>query len=144
MGYGNESHRGVIFSPRILTTNREKKTPMAWIKTVSLAEADEKLRKAIEGERALYPKEYADPVHPDPSGASSIVGSHTLIPDALYHAFSTFSRATRDDRDHGLGHQPVRLLNRVPRRVSASRHVGQGTRRGPRKGLHHCAAFFAR
>ena len=31
-----------------------------------------------------------EPVHPDPSGASSIVGSHTLIPDALFHAFSTF------------------------------------------------------
>ena len=63
---------------------------MAWIKTVPLSEADEKLRKAIEGEKLLYPKEYADPVHPDPSGASSIVGSHTLIPEALYHAFSTF------------------------------------------------------
>ena len=70
------------------------------------------------------------PVHPDPSGASSIVGSHTLIPDALYHAFSTFGAlmspdlpleraAARDDRDHGLGDQPVRVLNRVARRVSA-------------------------
>lgn len=63
---------------------------MTWIRTVSWNEADETLRKAIEGEKALYPKEYAQPVHPDPSGASSIVGSHTLIPDALYHAFSTF------------------------------------------------------
>jgi len=63
---------------------------MTWIRTVSLAEADDKLRKAIEDEKTLYPKEYADPVHPDPSGASSIVGSHTLIPDALYHAFATF------------------------------------------------------
>jgi hypothetical protein len=63
---------------------------MAWIKTVPLSKADDKLRKAIEGEKALYPKEYGEPVHPDPSGASAIVGSHTLIPDALYHAFSTF------------------------------------------------------
>src|SRR5215469_10348989 len=63
---------------------------MTWIRTLALAEADEKLRKAIEGEKAFYPKEYAEPVHPDASGASSIVGSHTLIPDALYHAFSTF------------------------------------------------------
>jgi hypothetical protein len=37
-------------------------------------EADEKLRKAIEGQRAFYPKEYGDPVHPDESGGSSIVG----------------------------------------------------------------------
>jgi hypothetical protein len=63
---------------------------MTWIRTLSLDEADEKLRKAIEGEREFYPKEYAEPVHPDASGASSIVGSHTLIPDALYHAFATF------------------------------------------------------
>jgi uncharacterized peroxidase-related enzyme len=63
---------------------------MTWIRTVSLPEADDELRQAIEGEKLLYPKEYGDPVHPDPSGASSIVGSHTLIPDALYHAFSTF------------------------------------------------------
>jgi uncharacterized peroxidase-related enzyme len=63
---------------------------MTWIKTLSLTEADEKLRQAIEGEKMLYPKEYAEPVHPDASGASSIVGSHTLIPQALYHAFSTF------------------------------------------------------
>lgn len=63
---------------------------MAWIKTIPFTEADEKLKKAIEGEKLLYPKEYAQPVHPDPSGASSIVGSHTLIPDALYHAFCTF------------------------------------------------------
>ncbi len=63
---------------------------MTWIRTVSLAEADEKLKKAIDGEREFYPKEYAEPVHPDPSGASSIVGSHTLIPEALYHAFATF------------------------------------------------------
>src|ERR1041385_4801227 len=72
----------VIFSPHTPSTNRRNTTPMAWIKTVSLADADEKLKKAIEDERALYPKEYADPVHPDPSGASSIVGSHTLIPAA--------------------------------------------------------------
>ncbi len=63
---------------------------MTWIKTVPLSEADEKLRQAIEGQRSLYPKEYAEPVHPDESGGSSIVGSHTLIPQALYHAFGTF------------------------------------------------------
>jgi hypothetical protein len=63
---------------------------MTWIRTVSLAEADDKLLKAIEGEQTFYPKEYAVPVHPDQSGASSIVGSHTLIPDALFHAFATF------------------------------------------------------
>ena len=47
---------------------------MTWIRTIPTAQADEKLRQAIEGEQMLYPKEYAVPVHPDDSGGSSIVG----------------------------------------------------------------------
>ena len=64
---------------------------MTWIKTIPFEEADEKLRKAMEAQRELYPQEYAEPVHPTPDGESSgIVASHSLIPDALYHAFATF------------------------------------------------------
>lgn len=64
---------------------------MTWIKTVPFEEADEKLRRAMESQRELYPIEYAEPVHPTPDGESSgIVASHSLIPDALYHAFATF------------------------------------------------------
>src|SRR6266404_5241400 len=63
---------------------------MTWIRTIPMSEADEKLRQAVEGQKGLYPKEYFEPVHPDESGGSSIVGSHTLIPDALYHSFATF------------------------------------------------------
>ena len=63
---------------------------MAWIKTVPMAEADEKLRQAIEAQKTLYPIEYASPVHPTGDGASAIVASHSLIPEALYHAFATF------------------------------------------------------
>jgi hypothetical protein len=63
---------------------------MAWIRTVPMTGTDEKLQKAIEGQRALYPREYGEPVHPDASGGSSIVASHALIPEALYHAFGTF------------------------------------------------------
>src|SRR5437660_12934088 len=63
---------------------------MTWIRTVPLTEADEKLRRAVEAQKALYPKEYATPVHPTPDGTSGIVASHSLIPDALYHAFATF------------------------------------------------------
>jgi hypothetical protein len=70
---------------------------MTWIRTVSLADADEKLRKAIEAQKLVYPIEYATPVHPDPSCASSIVGSHTLIPDALYHSFSAFGALMSPD-----------------------------------------------
>jgi hypothetical protein len=60
---------------------------MAWIKTIPLAEADEALRRALEGQRALYPKEYERKPGDE---SESIVSTHTLIPDALYHAFATF------------------------------------------------------
>jgi len=63
---------------------------MAWIRTIPLSEADEELRKAVAGEQLFYPVEYATPVHPTEGGGSDIVSSHTLIPQALYHAFSTF------------------------------------------------------
>lgn len=63
---------------------------MTWIRTVPLPEADEKLLRALEAQRALYPLEYATPVQPTADGTSGIVASHSLIPDALYHAFATF------------------------------------------------------
>jgi hypothetical protein len=64
---------------------------MTWIRTLPLAEADARLRQAIEAQHALYPPEYAMPVSPsDGQGAAGIVASHSLIPDALYHAFATF------------------------------------------------------
>ena len=62
---------------------------MTWIKTIPYDEADESLRKAIDGERALYPREYAEPTGVTDQ-AGSIVASHSLIPDALFHAFATF------------------------------------------------------
>jgi hypothetical protein len=70
---------------------------MTWIRTVPLAEAGEALRHAIESQRALYPKEYAQPVHPTGDGTSEIVASHSLIPDALFHAFATFGTLMSPD-----------------------------------------------
>jgi hypothetical protein len=70
---------------------------MTWIKTVSPSE-DENVRKASEAQRDLYPIEYATPVHPMPDGATSgIVDSHSLIPDALYHAFATYGSLMSTD-----------------------------------------------
>ena len=64
---------------------------MTWIRTVPFTEADEKLKRAIEDQSKLYPAEYALPVHPTADGQSSeIVASHSLIPDALLHAFANF------------------------------------------------------
>lgn len=91
---------------------------MAWIRTIPMAEADEKLRKAIEEEKTLYPKEYAVPVHATPDGASSsIVASHTLIPEALYHAFATFGVLMSPDlplsrRHHEMIATMVSVTNR--------------------------------
>jgi len=63
---------------------------MAWIKTIPFPEADERLRKAIADARAVYPFEYATPVFPSTDGSGSIMSTHTLMPDALYHAFAAF------------------------------------------------------
>jgi hypothetical protein len=91
---------------------------MTWIKTIPLPEADERLRRAIEAQRALYPKEYATPVQPSPDGSTSgIVASHTLIPDALYHAFATFGvlmapELPLDRRQHEMITTMVSVTNR--------------------------------
>lgn len=61
---------------------------MTWIRTIPLEHADPKLRQAMEAARALYPIEYASSVSP---GGDSIVSSHTLMPDALYHIFAGFA-----------------------------------------------------
>ena len=63
---------------------------MAWIRTIPIAEGDQQLRDAVEGQKALYPQEYAVAIHPVEGGGSQIVASHSLIPQALHHAFSTF------------------------------------------------------
>jgi hypothetical protein len=70
---------------------------LTWIKTIPLAEAGDALRHAIESQRALYPKEYGQPVHPTGDGTSEIVASHSLIPDALFHAFATFGTLMSPD-----------------------------------------------
>jgi len=60
---------------------------MAWIKTIPFAEADEKLRRALEAQHSLYPKEYDR--KPDDT-SESIVATHTLFPEVLHHAFAAF------------------------------------------------------
>lgn len=70
---------------------------MAWIKTIKFEEADEKLQKILQETRMNYPQEYATPAPNASSINESIVDSHTLIPDALFHAFSTFSALMSPD-----------------------------------------------
>lgn len=64
---------------------------MAWIKTIPFAEVDEKLQKILLETRMSYPREYETPAPKASAINESIVDSHTLIPDALFHAFSTYS-----------------------------------------------------
>ena len=90
---------------------------MTWIRTIPLSEANEKLRTAVEGQKVLYPQEYATPVHPVEGGGSQIVASHSLIPDALYHAFATFGALMSPDlplsrRQHEMITTVVSVTNR--------------------------------
>jgi hypothetical protein len=90
---------------------------MTWIKTVPVSEAEEALRRAVEAQRSMYPIEYAQPVHPTGDGTSDIVSSHSLIPDALFHAFATFGALMSPDlpltrRQHEMITTMVSVANR--------------------------------
>lgn len=70
---------------------------MTWIKTVRM-EDDERVRKAMMDQRKLYPAEYATPVPIVDNGPEAgITASHSLIPDALFHAFGTFGALMAPD-----------------------------------------------
>jgi uncharacterized peroxidase-related enzyme len=90
---------------------------MTWIRTIPMSEADELLRDAMERQKSLYPHEYAVPIHPAEGGGSQIVASHSLIPRALYHAFSTFGALMAPDlplqrRHHEMIATVVSVTNR--------------------------------
>lgn len=90
---------------------------MTWIRTIPFSEGDQPLRDAMEGQKSLYPPEYAVPLHPAAGGGSLIVASHSLIPQALYHAFSTFGVLMSPDlplqrRHHEMIATMVSVTNR--------------------------------
>jgi len=75
---------------------------MTWIRTVSPAQATPELLAAYENARTGYPPEYAVrvpslAVMEGESGAAGIMSSHSLIPQALRHAFSTFAALMAPD-----------------------------------------------
>jgi hypothetical protein len=90
---------------------------MTWIKTISPDESEE-VRKAVESQREFYPIEYATPVHPTADGQTAgIVASHSLIPNAMYHAFATFGSLMSPDlplsrRQHEMITTVVSVTNR--------------------------------
>ncbi|MDX2104794.1 MAG: hypothetical protein SFY67_00195 [Candidatus Melainabacteria bacterium] len=91
---------------------------MTWIKTIG-PQDDPKVAEAMEASRQLYPIEYATPVAElvEKEGqAAAIVSSHSLIPDALNHAFSTFGALMSPDlplkrRQHEMIAATVSALN---------------------------------
>ena len=90
---------------------------MTWIKTIPLSDASEELLRLMQEQRAMYPKEYEAPVMPLDQGAPGIVASHTLIPKALFHAFSTFGALMSPDlplarRQHEMIATMVSVTNR--------------------------------
>jgi hypothetical protein len=90
---------------------------LAWIRTIPFSEANEELRRALEAQRSLYPPEYAPPPDAPPDQSASIVASHSLIPEALYHAFATFGVLMSPDlplvrRQHEMITTLVSVVNR--------------------------------
>jgi len=70
---------------------------MTWIKTIRM-EDDERVHRAVMEQRKLYPVEYATPVPiVDHGFESSIVGSHTLFPEVMFHSFSAFGAMLAGD-----------------------------------------------
>ena len=70
---------------------------MAWIKTIGPGEADETLQKRMMDLRALYPVEYATPTSEHTGTDESIIESHTLIPDAMFHSFAAYASMMSPD-----------------------------------------------
>jgi hypothetical protein len=91
---------------------------MTWIRVVPLSEGDERLRKAMEAQMGLYPIEYATPTDAKKAEKDGgIVSSHSLIPEALQHAFSTFGVLMSPDlplsrRQHEMIATMVSVTNR--------------------------------
>ena len=70
---------------------------MTWIKTIRM-EDDERVRDAMMEQRKHYPMEYAAPVPLVDHGLEDgIAASHNLLPDVLFHAFSTFGALMSPD-----------------------------------------------
>ena len=70
---------------------------MAWIRTTKPQNADKELLDVLRNLRGTFPPEYSAPVKAASKTDESIVESHSLIPDALFHAFMTMSSVMKED-----------------------------------------------
>ena len=94
---------------------------MTWIKTLPPTEGTA-VQEVLQKLAALYPREY-DPsrrherILPDAVKNDSIMVSHSLIPQAMYHAFATYgslmdSALPLTRRQHEMIATTVSTLNR--------------------------------
>jgi hypothetical protein len=91
-------------------------TDMAWIRTTPLEGDEAALARARAMQRSLYPMMYGES-GPSELADESIVASHSLIPDAQYHAFATFGVLMSPDlplerRHHEMIATMVSVTNR--------------------------------
>jgi hypothetical protein len=89
---------------------------MTWIRVIPFEE-DPALGRARAAQQKLYPIEYAEPTHPQLKDHEGIVGSHSLIPDAMFHAFAAFGALMSPElpltrRQHEMITTVVSALNR--------------------------------
>jgi hypothetical protein len=95
---------------------------MPWIEVRQPSAENPALQAALQAQSAMYPAEYgparrAERQLPAPVMNDSIVLSHSLIPEALRHAFSTFGALMHPDlplsrRQHEMIALTVSALNR--------------------------------
>jgi uncharacterized peroxidase-related enzyme len=90
---------------------------MAWIQTISFADADDTLRDVLSRQTAVFPPEYIPPADPASGPVADIVLAHSLIPQALHHAFGTIGALLVPElplsrRDHELVATAVSATNR--------------------------------
>jgi hypothetical protein len=90
---------------------------MAWIRTTPLEGEEDAVNRAMTDQRKLYPIEYAQPIQELDQGVPGILASHFLIPQAMYHAFSTFGALMSPDlplarRQHEMIATMVSLTNK--------------------------------
>jgi len=82
--------RAVIIEMKKLTSERDRRYRHDLDSNDSLSRGGSGFARRGRGAAALYPEEYAVSAFPDQVPGTGIVDSHSLIPDALFHAFATF------------------------------------------------------
>ncbi len=90
---------------------------MTWIQTTGPDKAEGQLKDVYAAVRAMYPPEYGMPGMPSAAGADSIIPSHSLIPEALFHSFAAFAVMMKPDlplerRHHEMIATVVSVTNR--------------------------------